>query len=168
MPVRNQIFIDLSHYQLWDFAGVDGLQFALLLSDAARKIAPFQSTEITFLGYPCSLLRLCGGNFRLGFENNPTLEQTIQQVPPDLRVWVKRCDSMKAIALTESASLDLLSVAVTKPPHRLQGLQPNCAVPARIDGISVLVWRHQLLGQPIFELQMAMGDADIVRAKLAI
>lgn len=34
--------------------------------------------------------------------------------------------------------------------------------------VTFLVWRHQLLGQPVFELQMAVGDADIVRAKLAI
>lgn len=76
-------------------------------------------------------------------------------------------DCEGAIALPEALGLDLLpQIAIPKPPHRLQGLERNCAAPTRIDSISVLVWRHQLQGQPAFELHTAAKDVEAVRAKL--
>ncbi len=72
-----------------------------------------------------------------------------------------------AIALSESVALDLLpKIAVVQPPHHLEGLQPNCAVAARIDGVSVLIWRHQLLSLPVFELHTPVGDAEAIKVKL--
>lgn len=131
-------FIDLPDYQLWDFAGVDGLQFAqTLVGEAAGKLAPFQSLETTVADYPCSLLRLCENNFRLGIQGNFAI-----QAPAKMRVWVKRCETIKAIALPNSEQNLLLQIATTKPPHRLQEIALNRAVPARINGISVLIWGY--------------------------
>ncbi len=85
-----------------------------------------------------------------------------------MRVWVRRCD-LSAIALPDSAGLDLLpKIAITKPPYRLEGLALNCAVPARITGISVLIWRHPWLGDPGFELHTAARDTQAVRAKIML
>ncbi|WNN92078.1 hypothetical protein [Gloeocapsopsis dulcis] len=154
--------IDLPNYQLWDFAGVDGLQFAkILVGDAAGKLAPFQSLEATVADYPCSLLWLCENNFRLGIQGNFAI-----QAPAKMRVWVKRCETIKAIALPHSFKLKLRQIATTKPPHRLQGLTLNCAVPARINSISVLIWHHSPLGKAILELHTAARDAPVIRAKL--
>ncbi len=176
-------FLNLSQYQLWDIAGVDGLQLAkLLVSDVVAKIAPFQSIDVVFTGYQYSALRLCEGNFRLGLYGELgaygglNFEETIKQAQTGLRAWARRCDTMKAknatasrcaIALPESVAGNILpKIAVVKPPHRLEGLQRNCAVPARIDGISVLIWRHQLLSQPVFELHTAVGDYQAIKVKL--
>ncbi len=63
-----------SPYQLWEFAGVDGLQFAkTLVGNAAGKLALFRSLEATVANHPCSLLRLCEHNFRLGVQGNRPL-----------------------------------------------------------------------------------------------
>ena len=162
-------FLDLSGYQLWDFAGIDGLQFAkALFGEGSGRIAPFQSFETSLNGYWCSVLRLCEGNFRLGLQGDATVvEQAIAQLQPNYQVWVKRCASIGAIALPETPGLNLLpQIAIPKPPHRLEGLQLNCAAPTRIDGISVLIWLHQVLGQPAFELHTAIKDVEAVRAKL--
>jgi hypothetical protein len=91
-------------------------------------------------------------------------------------VWAKPFESTTkgvtftprcAIALPDAVGLDVLSqIARVKPPYRLEGLQRNCAVPAKIDNISVLIWRHQLLSQPLFELHTAVGDAEAIKVKL--
>jgi len=189
-------FLD-SGYQLWDFAGVDGLQFAkALFGETSGRIAPFQSFEFELLktdtftinttphsvmprvfdsnetrcslnGCLCSVLRLGEGNFRISLQGEATvLEQAIAQLQPNYQIWAKRCEWMGAIAIPETLGLNLLpKIAIPKPPHRLEGLQSNCAVPARIDGISVLIWRHQL-GQPAFELHIAIKDIEAVQAKV--
>lgn len=188
---EQSLFRNLSQYQLWDLAGIDSLQLAkLLVSDVVTKIAPFQSLDFIFTGYQYSALRLCKGNFRLGLYGELgaygglNFEETITQAQTGLRVWARRCDKMKAkdatascsaisltaccaSALPESVALNLLpKIAVVKPPHHLQELQPDCAVPGTINGISVLIWRHQLLSQPIFELHTAVGDAEAIKVKL--
>jgi hypothetical protein len=43
-----------------------------------------------------------------------------------------------------------------------------CAVPARIINISVLIWRHPLLGNTAFELHTAARDTEAVRAKVFV
>ncbi len=114
------------------------------------------------------------------------------QAQTGLRAWARKCDRMNAedatasdcaisltacyainltaccaIALSESVALDVLpKIAVVQPPHHLEGLQPNCAVAARIDGVSVLIWRHQLLSLPVFELHTPVGDAEAIKVKL--
>lgn len=65
----------------WDIAGVDGLQVVKSLAkcDRISCIAPFQSIETTIAGNPCSILRLCEGNFRLAWlGDSSVLEQAIQ------------------------------------------------------------------------------------------
>ena len=164
----SQSLIDLEHYYLWDFAGVDGLQFAReLVGDRVTRIARFQSLEVNLGGYSGSILRLCEGNFRLGVQGNAAaIAEMLRQHQAQLRVWVKPCDRMGAIALPESTGIEVLPrIMTTKPPHRLQGLQPNCAVPARYQGTAVLVWRHSI-GEP-FELHLALKDIAIIKSRLA-
>ncbi len=168
--LQNPTLLDLSGYQLWDFAGVDGLQCAkALFGEASGRIAPFQSFETSLNGCLCSVLRLCEGNFRIGLQGKTTgFEQAIAQLQPNHQIWVKRCEWMSAIAIPETLLLNLLpQIASSKAPHRLEGLQLSCAAPARIDGISVLIWRHQLLGQPAFELHTALKDVEAVQAKVS-
>lgn len=38
----------------------------------------------------------------------------------------------------------------------------NCAAPARIEGVAVLVWRHPVLGQSAIELHTAVKDLETV------
>ena len=108
----------------------------------------------------------------LGDYDGLTFEETIAQAQTALWVWARRCDKMNAkdttasccaIALPESAALDLLPpIAVAKPLHSLEELPLDRAIPAKINGFSVLVWRHQLLSQPVFELHTAVGDVEAI------
>ena len=151
----------LAHSQIWDFAGIDGLHFAkTIVGSAAAKISPFQSLESTIHNHPCSLLRLCTRNFRLriyGFED-------LTSYKSDLQIWVKQCDWMSAIAVSDQ--FPIAQIALAKPPHRLTGLALNYAAPAQIDGISVLIWRHALWGQPVFEIHTATSDLETIQAKI--
>lgn len=161
--------ISLADSQLWDFAGVDGLQLAKgLVGKAVERIAPFQSLETTINAQPCSLLRLCEGNFRLRiYRNYPEFASYIESLQSSLRVWAKQCQWMTATALPESVGLSWLAkIAVPKPPYRVQQMSLNSAAPTRIDGISVLIWRHSIQGQPVFELHTAVAALERVKAKL--
>jgi len=74
-----------------------------------------------------------------------------------------------AIALPEAVALNWLPrIAVAKPPYRLQQMSMNSAAPARIDGISVLIWRHSILGQSAIELHTAAAAVETVKAKLML
>ncbi|PSB35709.1 hypothetical protein C7B82_00360 [Stenomitos frigidus ULC18] len=166
-PISATAFISLADSQLWDFAGVDGLPLAKALVGArADRLAPFQSLETTIDGQPCSLLRLCEGNFRVRvWGEEEAFAATLQSLQFGLRVWVKQCEWMEAIALPESVGLMHLSnVAIPKPPHRLEGMVGDRALPARIDGFSVLLWRHVVGGQPAFELQTATKHLATIQA----
>jgi hypothetical protein len=150
--------LDLTDYHLWDFAGVDGLQVAkALFGPVADTIAPWRSLELLWQGQPLSLLRLCENNFRIGVQGNPQpLVAALQTVTADYQAWWRPCDHMRSVAIPDEIGVDLLpQIAIPKPPHRLVGLQDNCALPCRIEGSAVVVWRHCLLGQPAFELQTA-------------
>ncbi len=184
-------FLNLSRYQLWDLSGRDSWQLAkLLVSDAIAKIAPFQSLDFIFTGYQYSVLRLGDFDFRLGlygelgayggltFEEtirdaiaNPKFSGASQWTPSSsdtvLRVGARKCQGINAIALPQAIALDLLpKITHVESPHRLEGLQPNRAVAAQIGDISVLIWRHQLLSQPIFELHPPVGDIEAIELKL--
>ena len=51
----------------WDFAGVDGgLVARALFGEAAARLSVWQSLDTDWDGSPCSVLRLCEGNFRIG------------------------------------------------------------------------------------------------------
>jgi hypothetical protein len=160
-----QPIFELSH-QLWDWAGIDGLQLAQLLFGAAvSKIAPFQSIETTFSGEPCSVLRLCEGNFRLAIASHVSAAP-LETNAAELNLWVKP-SHLGAIALSESVGIaHLPQIATTKPIYHLETLQPNCAAPARIDGIAVLIWRHSWQHQPIFELHVAQDHLSSIQHKL--
>jgi hypothetical protein len=89
------------------------------------------------------------------------------QVQTALQTWARHCVKIKAIALPASVALDLLpKIAVVEPPTCLEELQPNHATAVTIDGMSVLIWRHQLLSQPIVELHVGLGDAEAIELKL--
>ena len=161
--------IGLAGSQLWDFAGIDGLQLAKrLVGNAVERIAPFQSLETTINCGTCSLLRLCEGNFRLRiYSHAPEFGLYILSLQSDLQVWVKQCQWIAAIALPESVGLNALAeIAVPKPPYRLKQMSINSAAPARIDGTSVLIWRHFIQGQPVFELHTAAAALETVKLKL--
>jgi hypothetical protein len=151
-------------------AGIDSLQLAkLLVSNVVAKLALFDSFDVIFTGYQYSALRLGEDNFRLGLYGELgdygglNFEEVIAHAQTNLRVWVGQWDKRKVIALPESTALDLLpKIAVFNSPGHLEESQPNCAVSAIIDGSSVLIWRHQLLSQPIFELHTAKGDVEAI------
>lgn len=161
-------FINLGAYKRWDMAGIDGLQVAKLWFGAAvDRMAPFQSLETVCGGKPCSVLRLCEANFRVSCPAHLAIADSIRHY----RVWMKQFDWLSAIAVADATTphlqkLNLQKLAIPKPPHRLDDLQPNRAIPARIDGIAVLIWRHSLGDRPVVELQAARKDLDRVRAKL--
>jgi hypothetical protein len=152
---------------LWDWAGVDGLQFGkALFGEPIGRIAPFQSIETHYQNTPCSVLRLCEGNFRLSLPQEVSLEEAIAQ-STHFQVWIKPCKQLTTIVLPEAIGLDLLlQIAVTKPIYRLEAIAPHCAVPAQIDHIAVLIWRHVLQEQPTVEIQVSLQDRDAVEVKL--
>ncbi|NJO80601.1 MAG: hypothetical protein HC827_20235 [Cyanobacteria bacterium RM1_2_2] len=157
------------HAQHWDFAGIDGLQVAQnLFGDAIGRLAPFQSAEISLTQGHCSVLRLCEGNFRVGWQGEPEIfQQQMAQAHSGRRVWVKQLPWLSVLFLAESAGLLCLpQIAIPKPPYRLQAMPLNCAIPARIDGMSVLVWHHPINAQPVFELHMAVQHLQPIRAVL--
>lgn len=158
------------NFQLWDFAGIDGLQVARsLFGDKIARIAPFQSLEISLPNCSGAILRLCEGNFRLSLRGDAIFPiNAFEEMQSDRLVWVKQFPWLGALALPESLGLKLLpQIAVPKLPHRLVGLPLHCAVPARIDGIAVLIWRHPLDEQPAFEIHTAKKDLEVLQAKLA-
>lgn len=139
-------------------AGRDGLYAARsLFGKAVDQLAPFQSLETTLQGKPCSVLRLCDRNFRLGYSGQ--LAQVVE--PLQASVWVRQLDWLRAIALPEELFPALANHATVRPPHRLD-LPNNCAVPAQIEGVSALLWRHGAEGQPTLEVHLACNDADKV------
>lgn len=155
------------HTEHWDFAGIDGLQVAKnLFSDAIDRLAPFQSAEISFRSGHCSVLRLCEGNFRVSWQGDSAqFQQQLAQAQQGQRVWVKQLPWLSTLFLTEAAGLHHLpQVATPKPPYRLQAMPLHCAIPARIEGMSVLIWYHLVQTQPVFELQMALHDAQSIHA----
>lgn len=159
-------FLNLGRYQLWDVAGIDALQLVrLLCSDAVAKLALFQSLDVIFTGYQYSVLRLGEEKFRLslygelGDYGGLTFLETIAQSQIGLQVSAKFCDQIKAIALKASCA--------DNAPHSLARLQSNRAAPTRVEGFQVLIWRHQLLSQPVLEFHARVGDADAIEVKLS-
>ena len=154
--------LDLSTYQRWDMAGANGLQLAKQwFGDTIDRIAMFQSAEVSFQSQACSVLRLCENNFRISCAKSVEFNTA-----PIDRTWVKQFDWLAAITVPDSALSHLQQIATPKPPHRLLDLKPNSAVPARIDQIAVLIWRHALIDQAIIEIHAARKDLSNVKAKL--
>lgn len=164
---------------LWDIAGVDGLQvMKALFGEACDRIAPFQSFEVELEQIPCSVLRLCEGNFRLRWAGDiPHLRSILHSVTATQRVWVKQFPWLRSLQLSDHMTISQLScsaisptgelLCIAKPPFSLQSLAINCAAPARIDGISVLVWRHTMQGAEHIELHTAWQSIQQLEQSLA-
>jgi len=154
---------------LWDVAGIDGLQvMKTLFGPQVDRIAPFQSLDATLNQTPCSLLRLCEGNFRIRFSADTTPSQlSLEAATQGYRVWIKQFAWLGSLLLPPGiAPATLAPMAIAKPPFQLKSLAPYCAAPARIDGISVLVWRHPIEGRDRLELHLAHRDLWVVRSRL--
>ncbi|MBF2048804.1 MAG: hypothetical protein IGS54_15825 [Elainella sp. C42_A2020_010] len=155
---------------LVDLAGFDGLPVArALFGSAIDRIAPFQSLE-SLVGetIPVSVLRLCENNFRVRLAESDLAAFTAAfQLHQQQRVWLKQFDWLGSLLLPDQMHL-LAPLITPKPPHRIAGLQPNCAAPGRINNISVLVWRHAIQAKPAVELHLASKDRSTVEALLPL
>ena len=158
--------------QLWDFAGIDGLQMARsLFGDAIDRIAVYQSIDTHLSDCPCSVLRLGETNFRVVWYDDYPLLQRLQQAAIGRQVWLRQFNWLGAILLRDPYGIVLpdavnpLLIAIPKPPHRLQ-LPIGCAAPARIEGVSVLIWRHSIDGKPVLEIHTATKDLQFIQTKL--
>ena len=144
----------------WDFAGVDGLALASdLAPEIADRLSVFQSQTITIAGETCSLLRLCEKNFRLSASQAVAekIESHLQPAQNQWCVWVNRCENLGFLALPDALGMTFLQDNATpKPPHRLQGLSHDRAVPARLNGIAILIWRRR----EWVELQVAISQKN--------
>jgi hypothetical protein len=160
----------LDYLRCWDVAGVDSLRLTQqLFGHAVNRLAPLHSVD-GFLAHSeqpaCTILRLCENNFRLvAYSPCAELAQALQQHRPHHpRAWVKEFNWLQAIVIPEALGLQRLPIiAQPKPPHRLQRLAVDRAILARIHTISVLIWRHAVLGQPVFELQTAARHVETVQ-----
>jgi hypothetical protein len=155
--------LDLATYTRWDITGIDGLQLTKLwFGSGVDRIAPFQSLETTWGDKSCSVLRLCEGNFRISCAESPAQIN----IPQNYRGWVKQFDWLGAIAIPDVALSCLEEIAIPKPPYRLSHLKLNCALPARIDGIAVLIWRHLLHHQSVIEIHTTQQDLYVVKTRI--
>jgi hypothetical protein len=147
----------LPQSNLWDIAGVDGLHVAKsLFGNAVDRLAPFQSLETELQGQACSILRLCDRNFRIVYPG--PLDQF--EVFLNHKVWIKQFTWLGAISLPIGLLPKLIAQATVRPPHRLAALPNHRAVPAEIDSIAILIWRHPRQGQPVLEIHTAHTDLD--------
>ncbi|HEY9735272.1 MAG TPA: hypothetical protein V6D06_03285 [Trichocoleus sp.] len=178
------VMIDPPGYFLWDFAGVDGLQAALnLFGEKVGHLAPFQSLETSFNAHACSVLRLAERNFRVALSRDHGLDLAIADM--GLNLWVKLSNPLKASAPIRQAASGCERIATlviseqwgqtclprlgtTQPIHRLENLPLHCAVPARIEQKSVLVWHHSWLGHPRFDLHTAQANAQTIAQAITV
>ena len=105
------------------------------------------------------MLRLCEGNFRVAFYGDGG--EALAREAAGRRVWVK--PARLAVLRIGDALEPLLPLATVKPPHRLAGLPMGPAVPARLGGCAVVLWRRTVAGTPVLEVQAAPGDVAAVR-----
>lgn len=151
---------------LWDIAGVDGLQvMQSLIGDRVDRIAPFQSLATELDRIPCSVLRLCEGNFRLRWSGDrDRLQSILNAATAEKRVWVKQFPWLSTIQLPNDMNVARLAeMAIAKPPFSLASLALHCAAPARINSISVLVWRHAIDNIETIELHIATHHLQSIK-----
>lgn len=164
------LFLNLNLYQTWMVTGKDSRQLVgLLVSDIVEKVAPFQSIDFIFTGYQYSVLCLGEQHFRLGLYGELgrygglNFEQTIKQATIELQVKAS-CTQISVLALTYVKALDLLPKIFVMSP--LPDLPPKSACWMTIADNPVLIWRHQLLSHPVFELHTTLGNAEAIKVKL--
>ena len=149
-------------YQLWDFAGVDGLQVAIsLFSPAVSYLAPFQSFSAALGHQPCSVLRLCENNFRVAAPEDVDFARAITQL--ELKIWVKPSPTANLVMPAALGLSRLAQIATTKPLFTLNPFPLNRAVPVRIDGAAILAWHHLWQGQPTLLIQAAATDFQAIQ-----
>ncbi|MGB3138964.1 MAG: hypothetical protein WBG38_09300 [Nodosilinea sp.] len=154
-------------YDLWDFAGVDGLQVAIaLFSPDISHLAPFQSLRAEFSQQGCSVLRLCEGNFRVAVPETIRLDQAI--APLNLKVWVKPCATANLVMPATAGLERLAQIAIIKPLYTLNPFPCDRAVPARINGKAILAWHHLWQGEPRLLIQTACSDIDQIQTAFEI
>ena len=153
---------------LVDFAGVDGLQFAIaLFGPAANRIAPFQSMSVELAGQSGVLLRLCENNFRLRWlGDSDTLLTTLNEQRGDRQLWIRALPWLGAIAYPSEAISAVLSRVTPTPPHQIADLSIHRAAVGRVDGRSVLVWMHDRFESPMLELHAAIAQLPDIAASL--
>lgn len=158
---------ELNH-QLWDMAGNDALETAQrLFGEQVGYLSPFQSIETVVEGQACSVLRLCDRNFRIAYPN--ALNSLVE--PLQKCVWVKRYDWLSAVALPVEKLRAITSTATARPPHRVEQLPNNQAVPVRFpiqsQSVPMLIWQHPVNGKPAVELHVAATDRPKLLAQLS-
>ncbi|MEL6160873.1 MAG: hypothetical protein AAFQ40_00415 [Cyanobacteria bacterium J06623_5] len=138
---------------LWDIAGIDALSVArTLFGESVGYLAPFQSLETNLKGTDCSVLRLCDRNFRVLCSDD--LEQAILLL--NCNVSVHQYNWLASFSLGAHQLKALAEHATVRPPHRLINLPNHQAVPAQLEDIAMLIWRHSslentALKEPILE-----------------
>ncbi|MGB7084289.1 MAG: hypothetical protein WBD47_01955 [Phormidesmis sp.] len=163
---------------LWDMAGLEGLQVAkAVFGEAVGYLAPFQSLETVLANEGCSVLRLCDRNFRIAYSGS--LDQLIADqlttpqpatTHPSLskrNVWIRQYSWLSAIPLPAQKFQALTARATIRAPHRLAGLPNHQAVPAQLDNIAMLIWRHAPLAQPAIEIHAARADIEALIEKIS-
>ena len=157
--------MNVSATTLYDFAGFDGLALARdFFGPWASELAVYQSRDTEWSGVPCALLRVCENNFRVGVPGGTAgFEEALTEAANGRRVWVKPA-GLASLFLREGLEWEhLAKTAMTKAPYRLTGLAMNRAVPARIADRAALIWRHDVYGRAVIEIQTAPADTEAVR-----
>ncbi|KPQ36618.1 MAG: hypothetical protein HLUCCA11_05480 [Phormidesmis priestleyi Ana] len=153
-------------HHLWDMAGVDGLAMAKsLFGEAIGHLAPFQSLETTIQHENCSVLRLCDYNFRIAYAG--AFDRLIaQQLGPQYCIWIKQYDWLGRMQITLDRLPALIEQASVRAPHRLANLPNNQAVPAQLDDIALVIWRHYIQGQPAVEIHASQSHLTCLKTKI--
>jgi len=152
---------------LWDFAGVDGLAVAMtLFGQPVQKLAVWRSLVTPDSNY--AILRLCQGNFRIRTINNDLdFPRKLAQACSNQRVWYDQLTYVAEMSCPSDVMLHRLEqIALPKPPFRLQNLPLNAALPARINGTAMLIWRYFWQGTDLVQLHCAQGDVQKIRVCL--
>ncbi len=151
--------------KLWDMAGAEGLDVArLLFGEAVGYLSPFQSVETVLQGQDCAVLRLCDRNFRIRYAGS--LHQHV--IPLQRCVWVKQYPWLKSITLPNDQLPALIQQATVRAPHRLTALPNHQAVPACLDTIPILIWRHMIEHKPVVELHVSMTNIDSLKRQVSM
>lgn len=149
--------------QLWDIAGADGLEVAeQLFGKSVGYLSPFQSVETVLKNEACSVLRLCDRNFRIRY--GAPLDQLV--TPLNRCVWVKRYPWLTSLTISTKQLLVLTEHLTVRAPHRLAHFPNHQALPACLETIPLLIWRHLIEGKPGIELQVAQKDLRRLKQRL--
>jgi hypothetical protein len=148
---------------LWDMAGTEALEIARLLwGDGVIRLGPWQSWETLLEGQPCSVLRLGDRSFRCA------CHLPLDRLIPPLRhsTWLRQLPWLASLAVSLELLPRLQTEAIVRSPHRLADLPEHRAVPALLQGLPLLIWRHPHPNQTGLELQMAQQDIDRLSQRL--